>query len=646
VYSGSGTEDQAPVELGGWRLVELLGRGGMGEVWRAEREGPGGIRRRAALKRMLTRLRNDGELLQRFMAEARISSRLEHPNIVSLIDFGEQPEPYLVFEYVEGISVAELLQEASQARMKIPAVAAAFVCAEVASGLDYAHRKRDEHGRPLEIVHRDVSPHNVLISVEGAVKLGDFGVARAVDNTLRTRAGVHVGKLFYMAPEQAAGAPIDGRADVFSLGVVLWEMLTLQPLFPRSDPATTLKRLQSGDIPAPSTIEARIPAALDQIVRTALATDRECRFSSAAAFAQALRSFIHTLAPGFDSGELIKILRKIAPSVSWHIATPPRVDAGRVQAGHTPRPVALALPAVAMPGIDTPSVRPQDSSLPPQQASLVPAVAPVALPTAPSAPYSAAHAVSIASPSGQSHDGPRIVDPGPPSPSKHGVVVPARPSFSNAPVLLAVLIGVIVATGLLIAALLYFQRSSQEITSYGDGSSAAPVGSTSTLPRQVPTIAPVIGPTNALVMSEPTDVIPSDATSSIASPVSMLALPSKVDAGRSDPGASVSSSSHRESAAVLRLFSLHESEFVSCVSAPSGTRARISLRVQWDGAARVVRFVESQSEQLTLSLDAQQCLKSVAQRLLASSSVGSTLTVHWSFWVQTRTVVGFEHGTR
>lgn len=652
-YPGSANDEQAPAELGGWRLVELLGRGGMGEVWRAEREAPGGIRRRAALKRILTRLRNDGELLQRFMAEARISSRLEHPNIVSVIDFGDKPEPYLVFEYVEGISAADLLQEASRARVKIPAVVAAFVCAEVASGLDYAHRKRDENGRPLEIVHRDVSPHNVLLSVEGAVKVGDFGVARAVDNTLRTRAGIQVGKLVYMAPEQAAGSPIDGRADVFSLGVVLWELLTLQPLFPRDDAATTLKRLQSGDIPAPSTLEPRIPATLDQIVLTALATDRDRRFASAAAFAQALRSFVHSLAPGFDSGELIKILHKIAPSVSWHVVTPPPVDTARVQAPQAPRPAAMAMPAMAMPAMAMPA-QPQPAQPKPAAPVAPPAAQPayapaqVAPPTSPSGPPSVPNLAPVQGPFAQAKPGPHAIGPQPAASSMHGVPVPARASSNQTLVIVASVIGGLIVTSLIVGAVLYARRSSaaapsdsvenqptQSITP-SQGAIITP----STLLGQLPTIAPGLVATNQLAL--PT--VPSDANIAVQ-PTPVQALPGEADSGSaSDPSAVAPSSSSRATSAVQRALSQHESEFASCISAPSGTRARISLRVQWDGGARLARFVESSSDAIALPLDAQQCLKSVAQRALATASISASVTARWSFWFETRSVVGFETG--
>jgi serine/threonine protein kinase len=636
VYPGSENDDQAPSELGGWRLVELLGRGGMGEVWRAEREGPGGIKRRAALKRILTRLRNDGELLQRFMAEARISSRLEHPNIVSVIDFGDRPEPYLVFEYVEGISAADLLQEASRSRVKIPAIVAAFVCAEVAAGLDYAHRKRDENGRPLEIVHRDVSPHNVLLSVEGAVKVGDFGVARAVDNTLRTRAGIQVGKLVYMAPEQAAGSLVDGRADIFALGVVLWELLTLQPLFPRDDAATTLKRLQSGDIPAPSTIESRIPAALDQIVLTALAVDRDRRFASAAAFAQALRGFVHSLAPGFDSGELIRILNKIAPSISWHVQTPPPVEPARAVAPQAPRPAAVAMPAVAMPAMAAaqPAQPPQRAAAPPPAQPAPPQAA------TPAAPAQSAPPVPVAAPFAQANP-PAQAMPASGSPSVSWQGVPAQPKKSNTAVIALVVVAgvavtVVIAT--VVAALFLRKGDSDSASSEPPTPPAQSNVAPATLLGQLPSIVPAIGATNSLTLPS-INVSPTDTADASAAP--SAATPVDADAS-SEPVAPSSSALGRASTSIQRAFSQHESEFAACVTAPSGTRARVTLRVQFDGGARVVRFVESTSDQLSLPLDAQQCMKSVAQRVLASSAVVATVTVRWSFWVQTRSIVGLE----
>ncbi|MBL8678226.1 MAG: protein kinase [Myxococcales bacterium] len=643
VHGGS-EDDQAPAELGGWRLVELLGRGGMGEVWRAEREGPGGVRRRAALKRMLTRLRNDGELLQRFMAEARISSRLEHSNIVQVLDFGDQPEPYLVFEYVEGISASELLQESSRARIKLPAAAAAFVCAEVATGLDYAHRKRDEQGRPLEIVHRDVSPHNVLLSIEGAVKIADFGVARAADNTLRTRAGIQVGKLVYMAPEQAAGAPIDGRADVFSLGIVLWEMLTLQPLFPRDDAATTLQRLQTGDIPAPSKVEPKVPPALDQIVLTALSLYPEQRFASAGAFAQALRGFVHSVAPGFDSSELIRILHKIAPSVSWHVQTPPPADSARERAPVAPRvasPPMKAMPAMAMPAMAAPGAPPAAAPAPAPQ----PAAAPQPAPAAPmaSAVASAPIAqVAPGAPQGQHVPAPSPFGntaPGPSSPSWGTSAPPSPPKTSAGKIVLFVAIAVVgtvlLVGGIALALGAFSRRSSADVPSDSDAQRGpgSPVPATnSSVPPSDPsltrTLPAVIG-TNALAGED---------DASTAPPVPAV----DEDASAEQEPPSANPAAARAVGAIQRSLAQNEAQFVQCVSAPSGVRARVTLRVQYDGGARLVRLVEATSSQMSIDLAAQQCLKNTALRVVNPAGVAGSVTARWSFWVEPRAAVGLE----
>lgn len=249
--------------LGGFTLVDRIGAGGMGEVWRAERIGPGNVRRRAAVKRILARYQTDPVLRQRFIAEARITSRLEHPNIVQVLDFGDTPELFLVLEYVDGKSLSQLLETARRHGHRLPVPAAMFIVAEAAAGLDHAHRRTDDFGVALGIVHRDVTPSNVLISVEGAVKVGDFGVAKAADNLHRTEAGLALGKLPYMAPEQARGATIDRRVDVFALGVCLWEALTLERLLPRGAPDVIIAALERSEFPAPSSRAPGIPAELD-----------------------------------------------------------------------------------------------------------------------------------------------------------------------------------------------------------------------------------------------------------------------------------------------------------------------------------------------------------------------------------------------
>jgi tRNA A-37 threonylcarbamoyl transferase component Bud32 len=334
-----------PATLGAFRLIELIGRGGMGEVYRAEREDARGKNKRAAIKRILPRFQTDPALLGRFMDEARINARLEHPNIVQVIEFGVQPEPFLALEYVEGTTVARVLKQCADTGQRIPPQAAAFIVAEAATGLDFAHRKKDENNQPLNIVHRDVSPQNLLISVDGSVKVSDFGIARAADNQLRTAAGIAVGKLSYMSPEQASGQPIDRRADVFALGIVLWEVLLVQPLIPRNDTNAAIQILLSGRFDAPSKRDPKLPPAIDRIVLDALAVNPAQRTQSAGLFAQQLRGFAHSVAPGFDRSELVRTLARIMPDIPW-------VDPG---AGRTPviaanpQPATAPLPSAAFP---------------------------------------------------------------------------------------------------------------------------------------------------------------------------------------------------------------------------------------------------------------------------------------------------------
>ncbi|MBI5517293.1 MAG: protein kinase [Deltaproteobacteria bacterium] len=349
------TDGAPPEMLGGYRLVELLGRGGMGEVFRAEREGPGGYKRRAAIKRILPRYQNDPTLRARFLAEARINARLEHPNIVQVLDFGDQPEPYLALEFVEGTTVARVLKVCADTGQRVPAAAAAFMVAEAATGLDYAHRRKNENDEALHIVHRDVSPQNVLISIDGMVKVSDFGIARAADNQLRTAAGISVGKMAYMAPEQATGAPVDRRSDVFALGVVFWELLMVRPLIPRNDSAAAIRMLMSGGFDPPSRLDPKLPPRLDEIALAALAVEPDKRTPTAAQLAQQLRGFLHSVAPGFDGGELVRILCRLVPEVRWQSST----------SGQQPAYVPLATPMNPMPAIAPPRA-PMQAGPPPQ----------------------------------------------------------------------------------------------------------------------------------------------------------------------------------------------------------------------------------------------------------------------------------------
>mgnify|MGYP001286134256 CR=1 FL=1 len=273
------------MQAGKYRLVKLLGRGGMGEVWEGTLAGEHGFERRVAIKKMLGQ--HDGGWEQRFLDEARIASRLHHANIVSVLDFGVEEGAYFqVLELIDGIDAGHLYERARERGNPLPVELALHLCVEVAHGLHSAHGARDEAGRPLHIVHRDVSLENVLVSWEGDVKLSDFGVAKARDRAFLTAGGV-VGKLPYMAPEQATGGDVDARTDVFALGCALHALLTGATPLAGED---AMAKLLTG---TPLPVESSIPADVAAVISKAIARSKGDRFASAEAMAEAMASLRH-----------------------------------------------------------------------------------------------------------------------------------------------------------------------------------------------------------------------------------------------------------------------------------------------------------------------------------------------------------------
>lgn len=324
-------------------LLEKLGQGGMATVYRGERTGEAGFRKQVAIKRMIPQYRHSNSLLERFAAEARTNARLDHPNLVAVVDFGIEPEPYLVMEFVEGVTLALLLQRLVKMGHPLEIAAACFIAAEAAQGLDHAHRKRDESGNPLGIVHRDVSPQNILLSNEGAVKVSDFGLVKAADNVVQTGSGIPIGKLSYMAPEQADHAEVDARADVWGLGVLLWEMLAMRVLLPPNDPARAAHLLQTCDFPAPSHYRPDVPAELDEIAMACLTKDPTVRTPSAQQLGMSLREVLHEIAPGYGREQLARLLGWVFPEYGWTIDEPhaPAKQPSREERASMPPPPAV-----------------------------------------------------------------------------------------------------------------------------------------------------------------------------------------------------------------------------------------------------------------------------------------------------------------
>ncbi|MBI2895650.1 MAG: serine/threonine protein kinase [Deltaproteobacteria bacterium] len=318
----------APHSIGPYVLEELLGRGGMAEVYRARREGPAGFEKVVALKRILPSQAREKRLVERFLEEARIAGALQHGNIVQVLDFGAAgDEYYLVMEWVDGVPLSSVLKSLAQRARPFPPEVLAYLVSEAAVGLHHAHTQVDPAGRPCCIVHRDVSPQNILLSRQGDVKVSDFGIAKAADSVIRTEAGIQVGKLCYMSPEQARGEPLDARSDVYSLAIVLWECLAMRPLFPREEGGEALRAVLEPSHVAPSQLAPGAPVALDAVVLQALMPDRARRYPDADSFARDLRVYLHGVAPGFGKSDLAAFLERTIPFLSARASSVPHPPA-------------------------------------------------------------------------------------------------------------------------------------------------------------------------------------------------------------------------------------------------------------------------------------------------------------------------------
>jgi serine/threonine-protein kinase len=311
--------------FGKYRLLDRIASGGMAEVWRAEAPGAEGFVKEVALK--LIRGDHDarGDFVQMFIQEARLASRLTHANIVHVFDFDQvDGRYYIAMELVRGRTLREVVDRCRSLGLRPGLARAVHIGAEVARALAYAHRL-EENGRPAGLVHRDVSPHNVLISFEGEVKLADFGIARALGASEVTAPGTIKGKLAYMAPEQARGDGLDARADVFALGAVLWELCTGRRLFGRDSDVATLNALMAEPVSAPSAWNEAVPPDLDALILSALERDPAQRTASAEELASRLGSMRLRLASDHQDLDLRSLMGQL-----W-----PEGDAGRWDGGGT-----------------------------------------------------------------------------------------------------------------------------------------------------------------------------------------------------------------------------------------------------------------------------------------------------------------------
>jgi len=268
--------------LGSYVLLEKVATGGMAELYKAKKVGIEGFERLLAIKRILPHLSSDEEFIRMFIAEAKLAAQLMHKNIAQIYDFGKSEENYFIaMEYVRGKDLKAILKKISAERRKMPVAVAVFIAKEVTAALDYAHKQKDDSGRELNIIHRDISPQNILISYDGDVKIVDFGIAKASTHS-KTTTGRLKGKLSYMSPEQASGKPLDRRSDIFSLGVVVYEMLTGRKLFQGDSEISTLEMIKKAKVdPLPSAINMDLPEGLEAKVLRALAREASERYQKA-----------------------------------------------------------------------------------------------------------------------------------------------------------------------------------------------------------------------------------------------------------------------------------------------------------------------------------------------------------------------------
>lgn len=299
----------AGTRIGKYEVRRKLAEGGMAEIYLCSFSGPEGFQKEVVLKRIRSFLAQDPDFVQMFIAEARVASLLNHANIVQIFDFDKHQDTYyLAMEYVRGQSLWAARKRARELMIPMPPTLVAHLGAEIARGLHYAHR-RTENGRRIGLVHRDVTPHNVLLSFEGAVKLTDFGIAKA-GNPL-TAPGKLKGKFAYMSPEQAQGLTLDARTDVFALGIILWELLTGGRLFDGDGDVAVLRAVKESNIAPPARLNSLVPESLSRTVMKALERDVNARFRTAQEFERSLAEHVLLTARKMEDIDTGAFLRRL-----------------------------------------------------------------------------------------------------------------------------------------------------------------------------------------------------------------------------------------------------------------------------------------------------------------------------------------------
>jgi eukaryotic-like serine/threonine-protein kinase len=319
----SSTLDDDERSIGPYRVYRRIASGGMASVYLARREGARGLQKVVAVKRMHAHLARRRDYVEMFLDEVRLVSRVRHPYVASIIDCGDSlGRPYMAMEYVAGESLSAVMARLAErpdltSSPRFPRLVARLV-ANLCQGLHAAHEASDEHGRPLGLVHRDINPPNLFMAFDGSVRVIDFGVAQARHRLHQTRTGILKGKIGYMPPEAFRREVLDRRADVWSMGVVLWELLTQRRLFKRSSEIDTITAVCAGDIARPSSINPVVPRVLDAAVATALEATRERRHPTARDLGENLERYLDDCDDVVTDADFSAWLRDLFPASSEH----------------------------------------------------------------------------------------------------------------------------------------------------------------------------------------------------------------------------------------------------------------------------------------------------------------------------------------
>ncbi|MBW2452862.1 MAG: serine/threonine protein kinase [Deltaproteobacteria bacterium] len=394
--------------LGRYRVVDEIGVGGMASVHLARVDGPGGFQKWVAIKRIHPHLVEDDQFVDMFLDEARIAAGINHANVAQVFDLGKDDNTYwIAMEYLHGEPLREIMRHVEDRKQQVPFHLAARICADAAEGLHGAHELRGRNGQLLNLVHRDVTPHNLFLTYDGNTKVVDFGIAKVVDRLASTRAGTLKGKLAYMSPEQVRGQEVDRQTDIFALGVVLWELTTNQRLFRMDTDLDTLEKVQACVVPQPSTIIPSYPPELEMVVMKALSQRKEDRFGTAREFSRSLQRYL--MKEGIfvgpeDVGDYVQMIfgervRKRERYLEWAAEVTSAVDvdalrAQQVQGAEKAPSLLHETPAggapPAQPGVAVPAAVPPAPTPPPVSAGPGSAGPPAAVPPPTPPPVAAA----------------------------------------------------------------------------------------------------------------------------------------------------------------------------------------------------------------------------------------------------------------